>query len=270
MRRILFGIASLFVVIATAPPVLGQVATGVYPFGTFDTPGIDTINVGNLNVHLSIPVLSKTGRGLPFNASLTYDSSIYYPVGVSGSQTWTPVVQFPGWNNASGFIFGKFSYSTGGVDYQYDAPYWDGSEYINVPVNCYYTAYNNWVFTDAAAVAHHFGGSAQTLEFNYQDWSPDGWTCPDSSNSNASGQALDGSGYQIAITNYTDPSVSLNTGTVTTSSNGTASTVTDSNGNQISTDGLGNFTDTTGNIVLTLTGNTTSSQIYTYHDTTGA
>ena len=44
-----------------------QVATGTYPYGTYDTPGIDTINVANLNVHLAIPVLHKTGKGLPIH-----------------------------------------------------------------------------------------------------------------------------------------------------------------------------------------------------------
>src|ERR1035441_8779906 len=103
MRKTLCGI-SLLLVLLTSASSMGQVATGVYQFGTFDTPGIDTINVGNLNVHFSVPVLSKAGRGLPFNANLTYDSSIYYPTGVSGSQTWVPVQSF-GWASSTGLLF---------------------------------------------------------------------------------------------------------------------------------------------------------------------
>lgn len=38
-------------------------ATGIYPFGSFDDKGFDTINRGNLNIHFTIPIVSKNGRG---------------------------------------------------------------------------------------------------------------------------------------------------------------------------------------------------------------
>ncbi len=269
MRKLLCGIAPLFALLLTASAVMGQVATGVYQYGTFDTPGIDTINVGNLNVHLSIPVLNKAGRGLPFQANLTYDSSIYYPSGVGGYGMWTPVQQFSGWSSNTGLILGTFSYTARGGDDQYEESYWNGFEYINVPVNCYYTTYSNWIFTDASGVSHQLGGS--TFQFNGQDWSPDGYTCTESEANNpyGSGRANDGSGLVLNVTNYTQATVTAPNGTATENSNGTATTETDSNGNQISTDGQGNFTDTTGKVVLKVTGNTTSSQVYTYYDTGG-
>jgi hypothetical protein len=40
-----------------------QVATGSYAYGSYDSPGIDSINVGNLNAHLTIPIVNKPGRG---------------------------------------------------------------------------------------------------------------------------------------------------------------------------------------------------------------
>ena len=251
---------------ATATLALGQVTTGQYPYGTFDSPGVDTINVGNLNVHLTIPVLNKPGRGLPFQANLAYDSSVYYPAPVGSSKTWTPTLQFPGWMNETGLIFGSFSYSSIGTQTESYVAYQENGQYVNIPVFCYYTEYTSWVFTDTKGAQHPFSG--YTLQYNGQSSSPVPFTCG-SDSPGGSGSAIDGSGYQLTLSNYTTASVSQVTGTTTVSSNGTSSTMTDSNGNQISTDGQGNFTDTTGKVVLKVTGNTTTSQVYTYYDTGG-
>src|SRR6266849_4675982 len=72
-----------------------QVPTGTPPFGSFGG-GPDVINFANLNAHLAIPVLHKPGRGTNFTYDLSYDSSVWYPVGVSGSQTWQYVNNW-GW-----------------------------------------------------------------------------------------------------------------------------------------------------------------------------
>jgi hypothetical protein len=93
MRRII--LAALFVVIL---PVMcsAQPQTGTYSLGAFDAKGLDTINIGNLNAYFSVPVYSKPGRGLPFYYNLAYNSSMWTPVGVSGSQTWVPAYNW-GW-----------------------------------------------------------------------------------------------------------------------------------------------------------------------------
>src|SRR6266404_1597361 len=51
------------------------------------------------NTHTTIPVLHKAGRGLPFAYDLTYDSSVWYPVGLTGHQTWSPISTW-GWQGA--------------------------------------------------------------------------------------------------------------------------------------------------------------------------
>src|SRR5437870_11398381 len=84
-------------VLASAEVVLGQVTTGTPPFGSFGGGPFDTVNLGNLNVHFSVPVFHKAGRGLPFTYDLAYDSSVYYPSSVSGSLKWTPVQNW-GWH----------------------------------------------------------------------------------------------------------------------------------------------------------------------------
>src|SRR5579859_2813148 len=72
-----------------------QVATGTPPFGSF-SGGPDVVNNANLNVHFETPVFGRAGRGIPFSYKLTLDSSVWYPVGASGSQVWTPVANW-GW-----------------------------------------------------------------------------------------------------------------------------------------------------------------------------
>ncbi|HZQ23303.1 MAG TPA: RHS repeat-associated core domain-containing protein [Terriglobales bacterium] len=59
--------------------------TGTPPFRSF-SGGPDIINLGNLNVHYSIPIFSRPGRGIPFKYSLAYDSSVWKLVGTS----WLP------------------------------------------------------------------------------------------------------------------------------------------------------------------------------------
>src|SRR6266568_5465865 len=70
-----------------------QVKTGTPPFGSF-AGGPDVINLGNLNVHLTIPVVRKPGRGTNFTYDLTYDTSVWYPSTSGGTTTWT---SFGGW-----------------------------------------------------------------------------------------------------------------------------------------------------------------------------
>jgi len=95
MKSLHFLVSALITGILCAA-ASAQVATGTYPYGTFDNPGIDSINVGNLNVHFAIPVLNKAGRGIPFTYTLTYDSSVWMPESVSGVLQWQPVNNW-GW-----------------------------------------------------------------------------------------------------------------------------------------------------------------------------
>ena len=73
-----------------APYSQSQVATGVLPFNSYGRGPFDTVNLGNLNVHFSVPVLHKAGRGIPFAYDLNYDSSIYRPVVSDGTTSWQP------------------------------------------------------------------------------------------------------------------------------------------------------------------------------------
>src|SRR5437762_12261252 len=84
-----------------------QVKTGIPPFASTQNFGVDTINLANLNVHMTFPIVHKNGRGLPFLYDLTYDSSVWSPVG----GTWQPSPSFGWTDQTSGPLTGYTSYS---------------------------------------------------------------------------------------------------------------------------------------------------------------
>src|SRR6266850_2581538 len=65
--------------LSTIPSALAQqvAGNGTPAFNSFGG-GPDVINEGNLNVHYTVPVFSRAGRGLPFSHSLPVDSSVWF------------------------------------------------------------------------------------------------------------------------------------------------------------------------------------------------
>jgi hypothetical protein len=70
----------VFVVLITSIDMCGSVPamaqssqTGLPPFSSM----AGQVDLANLNVHLTIPVLHKKGRGMPFDFDLDYDSTLY-------------------------------------------------------------------------------------------------------------------------------------------------------------------------------------------------
>ncbi len=225
--RIRAYVFSLFVAaLVLLQPANAQVATGTPPFGSFGGGPFDTVNLANLNTHFAIPVVSKAGRGMPFNYTIVYDSSVWYPVGTSGSQVWTPVANF-GWA-------GQTQISTGYVTYfASQTECFDGQQKWSAPTAL------NFVYHDSFGAIHSFvtgvlGGCNGT---------------------EATVAATDGSGYTIQA--------GVGLGNIFTragqtiipplnSSSGSA-TATDRNGNQITVSGS-TFTDTLGTTALTVAG----------------
>ena len=117
MTRVTLRLAGAFVSLLLGANVgHAQVGTGFPPFGSFSRGAPDTINYGNLNVHLQIPIGSKAGRGLPFVYVLAYDSSIWSEYNALGDLAWTPSAS-PTFAVAAGFPAGAsqkpFGYNTG-------------------------------------------------------------------------------------------------------------------------------------------------------------
>lgn len=234
----IYGVTFLaLVVIGSA-----RAQTGLYPFGSFDTVGIDTIDRGSLNVHIEIPVVSKQGRGVPFQYTLVYDGLVWTPVGSAGSQTWTPAVGF-------------------GLHGQFNEGYEGYISYSSSVVRCtlsgtltyepYYIGYN---YHDQFGVSH-------PLPYKFNG-------CGDVT-TGASTPASDGSGYI-----YGGGSLITRDGKfleVPLNSQSASGSVTDSNGNSVTNNGNGTFTDTLGKTALTIAGSgtPTSPKTFTYSTPSG-
>jgi hypothetical protein len=179
---------AFLVMLLAAQAAPAQVATGLPPYASFSGGPFDTVNNANLNVHFAIPVVQKGGRGLPFNYLLSYDSSIWVPVGASGNQTWTPIPQtacgatYWGWGEPKQAFWGYYTYST-------------TSTLCVVGLNAYYyNVYSNFAYYDAAGTSHGFNITTTA-----------GCTqCNISPVTSGTATATDGSGLTMSVSNYTD------------------------------------------------------------------
>ncbi|HYX52838.1 MAG TPA: hypothetical protein VE783_05260, partial [Candidatus Limnocylindrales bacterium] len=219
-----------------AVPVMnfGQAASGTPPFSDI-TGSPDKVDLGNLNVHMDFPVFNKNGRGLPFSFGLGNDSSLWVPVASGSSTFWEPLNTF-GWVG-SGTNIGTIGYTliTGAGFFEY----------------CFFT------YFDGFGTAHVFPGCAAVsggVDFPLQT------------------TTLDGSGYALAadacgilqnntcflvftLTTVDGSSIIPQNATPVNGGSGAASgSIIDRNGNQITANTNGTFTDTLGTIALTNTG----------------
>jgi RHS repeat-associated protein len=249
MKRTLRSLALMFVLALLGTAAFAQVQTGTPPFGSF-TGGPDIVNLGNLNVHLDIPVRSRAGRGTNFSYDLSYDTSIWYPSSVSGTNTWTPVYNW-GWRAVTEAGTGYLSYS------QTTVPWCNpGGTYLG-----HQTTYSNWVYHDPWGVPHWF---ANVITYYYQG--PVG-PCPNAQTYTSAQGTRDG--YTLSVTGPTVNSLVGASGqkiTVPVNIGTGAAGLTDRNGNQIGVNGSGQFFDTLSSTaaVLTVTGSGTSSSPMKY------
>jgi RHS repeat-associated protein len=188
-------------------------SAGLPAHGTY-SGGPDAINLGNLNIHIEIPIFSKPGRGIPYHYSLIYDSSIYQSQGF-----WWP-------NNSAtyGWASDQFGMSSGYVTSQ--SWVYDSCPYSGDPDDSYNSVYALTVsaYHSPDGVIHTFPAGISTfnacdgLSTPYTAASSDGYTITVSAS---------GNGGTIALT---DPSgttfgVDANSGVVD------GSPITDTNGN---------------------------------------
>jgi YD repeat-containing protein len=252
-------------IVGSAAGQLGQVKTGIPPFNSFGGGPFDTINLGNLNVHFAVPIVHKAGRGIPFDYDLTYDNSVWYPVGSSGNQVWTPVTAY-GWQGLSPAGAESITYTL-----------------TNASGNCGPEGQNTWqsweysnfVYKDKLGVNHSF--SIDTKLFN----SPNQLGCPPNGPEPATAvptTAADGSGYTMTVipgTNNASVSLTRADGTAVTApvisnpsgQQGNFSQV-DRNGNE-NTGSNGSYTDTLGTNVLNIAGTAPSNTTLTYTGPSG-
>ena len=250
MLRTLRSFYLFFLLVFSARTLYGQVPTGTPPFGSFDG-GPDIVNLANLNAHIAVPVRHKTGRGTNFTYDLSYDTSVWYPVGSSGSQSWHPVYNW-GWRAQTEVATGYASFSNAGITDCSTGGKKTGSE----------TNYNNWIYHDPFGVSHPVAGTTQVLSGTCSSYTP-----------SFVNTATDGSGITLHAVGNTFAAVTTTSGKVFTipvlSGIGAASAV-NRNGNELTVDSNGNFTDTLGTIALAVTGTAPNPTTFTYTAPSGA
>lgn len=228
-------------------PAFSQVQSGTPPFGSF-AGGPDVINLANLNSHIAIPVLHKAGRGgVNFTYDLSYDSSVWYPIGSS----WQFVPNW-GWRGQTEIATGYLSYS---------ASFTQRACFVGQQV--LYTSwwlYQNWVYHDPFGGSHSFSGGTQVFT------STDCGQSPVIFGSSFTATATDGSGYTVNG-NGSSGTITSSSGTflaVPINTSTGAGTATDRNGNQISVSSGGAFTDTLGGTALNVSGTAPNPTTFTY------
>ncbi len=269
MMRQVFHLAVLVVLSATLGSVTfaqQAVAPGRPPFSSAMGGSVDTVDLANLNAHLSIPVLQKAGRGMPFNYLIQYDTSIWQPVTTSGSTAWQPTN-----SGAIGWTFPAPGYLTAVIGYaELECYHW-----VGIPGDEYYVPggvdyWETYTYYDKLGTAHLFPGAVETEN-----------GCGLSSNETLaySGTTTDGSGYTLTVTAGTNPAykVTARNGQIVVypSSNYTVTNVpvaTDANGNEITANSSGQFFDTLSSSTptLTVTGTAPSNTTFTYVAPSGA
>jgi hypothetical protein len=227
-------VIGLFTLLVFPKTIVGQIAgVGLPPFGSFSGGGTDTVNLENLNVNLSVPVVSHPGRGSSFQYNLAYNSLIWVPSGGTSSSWISPTHSY-GWE-ADG-PGGLLQLQKGQSD---------------ICPGQITTEWTGYAFTDANGTTHPFS------VFHFS---------PNACNtvSADTGYAIDGSGYFIDVSNTSNPLVRNPDGTkfVFSGSPGVTEVenpaITDANGNQITstvnpTTGEVDWKDTLGQIALTVT-----------------
>lgn len=268
MKRIGNAISILLALIVLATMASGQVATGTPPFSTISGGPFDAVDLGNLNVNFAIPVVSKPGRGIPFNFSLVYNSSVWGIGTVSGHSAWVPT---------GGSIFG-----------------WQGTGTITPYVTYTVTlstnhcgsmgqlTYQEATFGTSYTYHDQFGGqhpvSGFSTYFSIYNSPGTASSCPPNGPSPATSQselASDGSGYTLVLNppsanSITAQVVDRSGNTITTptaevgNSASGAYTVQDANGNQLQFNGSSVFTDTMGASALTISFPQSGGELYSY------
>ena len=272
----LFRLAAVFVFclaafLASVRGAYSQGQTGVPPFSTV-AGGPDAINLADLSIHYLIPVYGRSGRGLPFSFTTSYDNVVWTDSGLGSNllPEWSP-------------YFGGGSTPIGGVLYTQKTLICEDSHFNQYQ----YQQYKVTGFQDFQGTSTAFFNTVNTAPSNV------GGNCASAHNGFASevdiltGIRLDftapnsANGFVLtAIATLRDGSV-INPPVVTCGpsscgASGGPFTWTDSNGNRITynwnsnTRTLSNVVDTLGTTVLTYSGAYPNPTNFTYTTPSGA
>jgi YD repeat-containing protein len=201
-QRVLAGICFCMLLFVGVASYGQSSATGLPPYNSFDSVGLDNINLSNLNVNLVIPLYTRKGRGVNFGMSLVYNSASWHveginPLGLSSNPYWqagprrTGDVQLPVqafWNTAVAHVSYPNWTDTSPLCYPQDGTY-DPNVYN---LSATYDIYDNFTLTDGAGTVHTFDMPALSNE------NPRCWNRPPAVTSSV-GVANDGSGLTLEV-----------------------------------------------------------------------
>lgn len=236
--------------------------------GSYKSFGPVTVNLGSLDIHLSVPIFSKPGRGIPLNYTLEYDSQIWAtggsPLGVSA----LPTIDL-GWHR--GGPFGWVQYNTfalacpGGTTANATQQLWN--DYFDLSGNAH-------VFNVTEFTPGNLSKCQSTPAGTYL--LRDGSGLSDIVNSSGGfGGLLAGNGsviqpFQINPTFTLTTSGSTLTETMTGATFNTGASITDSNGNVLSASiSPPQITDTIGEATFPIGGSFWQPTSFGYTDSNG-
>jgi len=243
------------------------VAIGTPAFNSFGGGPFDVVNLGNLNVHASIPIRHKAGRVTSFAYDLVYESSIWTPL----SGNWIPVTSLSSGKQIYWGWVGRSNAASGSPNVTYSMTYTTSmcGQFGNQPVQQW--QFSNFVYHDELGLSHQFGNVGGTI-YN----SPGGTACPPNGTfppGTQNGTTSDSSGYKAYINiyqGYASGYVTSKDGRTiypTFASNPptqqTSYYAFDANGNKI-TVSSGAYTDTLGQTALTVAGSAPNNTTLTY------
>src|SRR5579859_718382 len=250
MNRVWNSVLLFSILLFSCLAAFGQSGTGFPNFSTMTgTPdGPDSINLNNLNFHLQFPIVSKAGRGTPFHFALDYDS-VFFILG----DTFSPA---PRWGWTSPDTMGYLTYRSVNSG-------WEVLDYVD-PAGTHHTfgLQVSPTYLQATGSATDQSGYVLTIKMNVGDPCSTQQCPPPPPPSLVS--LIDKVGNHFAV-----PLALINSDGTQQTAIGPAS-MTDRNGNVISTDGQGTFTDTLGVKALSISQTTDSngnlvSKTYTYN-----
>jgi RHS repeat-associated protein len=238
----------LFILALAAGSAEAQISTGTPPFNSIQNGGQDAVNLGNLNVHLTVPVFSKAGRGLNFNFQLGFDTSVWQSSNYVGQYSWGPTSAiFLETVSPSRALTGQVGHNT--VQLQ------------RCPKGARYNAFS-FTYIDPGNTPHPFLGNIIYVT---------GTGCG-STGSGFTALASDGSGYTITVKSDLSSVVYSKDGMQITPGAG----LVDRNGNEVTVVGFtgGGFLDTTStsstDYVLSYQDPNLNTTVYTYTAPSGA
>jgi len=247
MKRSLQVLLVSLIYVLTVVPAFPQ-ALGTPPYGSFGGGSFDVIDLGNLNVHFTIPVFQRQGRGKSFYYNISYDSTIWTPTTSGGVTSWTPAGGW-GWRSQTDAATG---YIPAPATLQGSCRWFDG--------RFWHTEY--WIKSTYSGFVDPLGTFHQVRGLVLLTGAPD---CTGEVDS-ITKTATDGSGWTVTVPTGTVTSRSGVVWNVPVGTTSGAAKITDTNGNQITTSDGKTFYDSLSSTtpVLTISGNAPSPVTYTY------